>query len=257
MFGIVMRQTRYCKPFLEEMLGVKIQELKYQDETTDLTRESIMAEAVDENSVVYDIELRIAGAESISKFGRFCQSVMDMSHIRNGGNYNELHKSCVIFISESDPFQKGFGVYTFESICREDSSLSLNDDLSKIVLNLSAWEKVKNPKLSAIMRYFYTGSTSDKFTTRMSNEVQKVLNSDRWMMCYRSLQRKYQAVYRDALVKGRTDGFQSGLTEGMEKGRKTGYEYLIGELLKKEVVTAEALSDATGMTIEEIEQCIM
>ena len=46
-----------------------------------------------------------------------------------------LRKSFVIFICAYDPFGKRRYAYTFENRCREDLSLALGDEATKIILN--------------------------------------------------------------------------------------------------------------------------
>lgn len=47
----------------------------------------------------------------------------------------QSEKSYVIFICTFDPFGEGRHIYTFCNTCQENTSLTLNDDAVKIVLN--------------------------------------------------------------------------------------------------------------------------
>ena len=110
MFGIIMRNPKYCKPFWETILNIKISRIEYpQDQKTinlSLDAKSIRLDVYveDDSNTVYNIEHTVK-----TEFCNLC-----------------LHL---------DPFHIGRHVYTVENRCVEDTNLLLNDATQKIILN--------------------------------------------------------------------------------------------------------------------------
>ena len=110
MFGIIMRNPKYCKPFWETILNIKISRIEYpQDQKTinlSLDAKSIRLDVYveDDSNTVYNIE-------------------------------HTVKQSFVIFVCTFDPFHIGRHVYTVENRCVEDTNLLLNDATQKIILN--------------------------------------------------------------------------------------------------------------------------
>lgn len=110
MFGIIMRNPKYCKPFWETILNIKISRIEYpQDQKTinlSLDAKSIRLDVYveDDSNTVYNIEHTVK---------------------------TEFCNLCLHF----DPFHIGRHVYTVENHCVEDTNLLLNDATQKIILN--------------------------------------------------------------------------------------------------------------------------
>lgn len=61
--------------------------------------------------------------------------MIDLNLISRGESYTKLNRSYIIFICTFDPFGRGRCRYTFESRCREDQELVLQDEAARIFLN--------------------------------------------------------------------------------------------------------------------------
>lgn len=61
------------------------------------------------------------------KRSRYYQSIIDMSNLNAGTEYDELKDTYIIFICLNDIFHKGLPVYSFENVCCEDKDIKLND----------------------------------------------------------------------------------------------------------------------------------
>ncbi|OPJ57777.1 hypothetical protein CLCHR_42290 [Clostridium chromiireducens] len=66
---------------------------------------------------------------------RYYQGSIDLDLISKGEDYRKPAKSYIIFICTFDLFDKGHHKYTFQNVCLEDSSITLNDEAQKIALN--------------------------------------------------------------------------------------------------------------------------
>jgi predicted transposase/invertase (TIGR01784 family) len=98
MFGVIMRDPKYCKPFLETILGIKIRKLEYPEsqKTIDLSagakgvRLDVYVE--DEKNTVFDMEMQVHIKRNLAKRMRYYQGMIDLNILEKGGDYNELKR---------------------------------------------------------------------------------------------------------------------------------------------------------------------
>ena len=108
-----MSDKEICKEFLEKLLEIEIEkvELPENQKVIDLLLESkgirLDIYVKDENNTVYNVEMQ-------------------------RGKHKNLPKSYIIFICTFDLFGKGRHKYTFETVCKEDNSLKLEDETNSI-----------------------------------------------------------------------------------------------------------------------------
>lgn len=112
-FGTVMAEPEYCKPFLETILGTKIPKIEYP------ARQKAIALAVnaksirmdvyieDEEHTVYDVEMQTGKNRNLPRRSRYYQGMIDLNILAKGEDYINLRKSLVIFICTFDPLWKG------------------------------------------------------------------------------------------------------------------------------------------------------
>ena len=81
----------------------------------------------DGKGTVYDIEMQVTDTKELPKRSRYYQSMIDLQMIDRGQSYKKLKPSYIIFICPFDIFDKGKHIYTFENICKEDNSVSLEE----------------------------------------------------------------------------------------------------------------------------------
>lgn len=173
MFGIIMRNPKYCKTFLETILGVKIKRIEYPEsqKTIDITlpaksvRLDIYVE--DDKNTVYNIEMQTSSNENIPKRSRYYQGMIDLNILDKGGDYSELKKSFVIFVCTFDLFGKGRHIYTFENRCIQDTSLPLGDGTTKIILNTKGTADDVSSDMKALLNYIDGQLPSDKIPRSM------------------------------------------------------------------------------------------
>ena len=98
MFGKIMRDQKYCKPFLETILGIKIRRVEYQEsqKTIDVSagakgvRLDVYVE--DDRNTVFDLEMQIHMKRNLAKRMRYYQGMIDLNILEKGGDYNKLLK---------------------------------------------------------------------------------------------------------------------------------------------------------------------
>ena len=136
-----------CKEFLEMLLNIQIESISLaQPEKTldvDFFAKGIRLDVFvkDETDRSYDIEMQVIGKKHLPLRARYYQSVLDISSLHAGEDYECLAESYVIFLCLEDIFHKGLPIYTFKSVCTEDRELFLNDKTTKVFCNALKYDK--------------------------------------------------------------------------------------------------------------------
>ena len=155
---IMESEPELCRRILEVLLGIKISHLKAPQ------AEKTMYETLDSKSVrfdvyakdsrhVFDIEIQTTINRKLPKRARYYQSVFDMDTLSRGDKYNKLKDSYVIFLCLDSPFKETKPVYFFENMCREDTSIKLNDRAYKVFFNASEYDRIKDEEERAFLKY--------------------------------------------------------------------------------------------------------
>ena len=225
MFGVIMRDPKYCKPFLETILGIKIRKLEYPEsqKTIDLSagakgvRLDVYVE--DEKNTVFDMEMQVHIKRNLAKRMRYYQGMIDLNILEKGGDYNELKKSYVIFICTFDPYGQGRHLYSFEYLCDQDPSLTFGDETVKIILNTKGTMDDVSPEMKRLLEYIDGQAASDEFTRELDDAVQSVRRNEKWRLDYMTLQQEYREKYNEGLEAG----IERGIEQGLERGIKILY----------------------------------
>ena len=193
MFGAVMRDPQLCKPLLEEILNIKIKHLEYPE------RQKVLDERYDSKSVrldvyvednkktIYNIEMQTTDNENLHKRMRYYQGMIDLNILNKGIDYEKLNKSFVIFICTFDLFEKNRYIYTFQNICKEDTSILLKDDEIKVVVNVNGTVGNISNELKAVLDYIANGIANTNYTKKLDVAVQRVKNDEKWRHEYMTL----------------------------------------------------------------------
>lgn len=186
MFGAVMRDPKRCKPLLEQILDVKINRIEYPElqKTIDHTMNSksirLDVYIEDDEHTVYNIEMQTTSKKNLPRRMRYYQGMIDLNIIEKGEDYSKLKKSYIIFICDYDEYGKGRHIYTFENVCREDSSILFGDDTVKIVLNTHGTADDVSDELKEILHYIGGETPKSFFTRDLEQAVEEVKNSEEW-----------------------------------------------------------------------------
>lgn len=224
MFGVIMRDPKYCKPFLERILGVRISHIEYLDsqQAIDL---SVDAKSVrldisveDGKNTLYNIEMQTGENGNLPKRTRYYQGMIDLNILEKGANYKDLKQSFVIFVCTFDLFGEGRHIYTFENRCIENLELGLGDSTTKLILNTKGTMDDVTPEMKKLLDYIDGKQPEDDFTKELEDAVQSVRNNEKWRLGYMTLQMKYQ------------EKFEEGVEQGLEQGRIEGVVLTLHEL---------------------------
>lgn len=77
--------------------------------------------------------------------------------LEEGKDYTELRQCNIIYICTFDPFGENRYRYTFDSVCREEPALRLEDERRTIFFNTQGYMQAVEEDLRALLRYIETG----------------------------------------------------------------------------------------------------
>ena len=197
LFGIIMRNPKYCKPFLETILNVRISRIEYPEGQKNINL-SLDAKSIrldiyvaDHANTVYNIEMQNGLHRNLPKRTRYYQGMLDLDQMDKGMDYTQLKRSFVIFVCTFDPFHMGRHLYTFENRCVEDTSLSLGDATQKIFLNTKGIFDDVRPELKRLLNFIDGKQPEDAFTQKLSEAVESAKRNEKWRLDYMNLQMAY------------------------------------------------------------------
>ena len=265
-FGVIMRNPQYCKPFLETILGIKISDIKYPktQKTIDITAnaKSVRLDVYveDEQRIIYNIEMQVGINKNLPKRSRYYQGMIDLNILEKGEDYKNLKRSYVIFICTFDLYGKGRHIYTFENRCVQDYGIVFGDETTKIILNTKGTMNDVGPEMKRLLDYIDGKEASDEFTRKLETEVRTVKNNEKWRLDYMTLEMRYRELFDQALERGMEQGLEQGLEQGIEQGIEKGIEQGIGQekiqtalrMLKAGELPVEKISIYSGLTVEQV-----
>ena len=208
MFSVIMRNPKFCKPFLERILGIKISHIEYPkaQETIDITADAKSVRldiyVEDGKETVYNIEMQTTENRNIPKRTRYYQGMIDLNILEKGDNYKNLKRSFVIFVCTFDLFGEGRRIYTFENRCIQNLDLGLGDDTTKIILNTKGTMNDVTPELKKLLDFIDGKEPEDDFTRELDEAVQSVRKNEKWRLDYMTLQMNYQEKYEQGYDEG-------------------------------------------------------
>ena len=254
LFAKVMSDKDICKEFLEKLLEIKIEKIEMPEnqKTIDLLLESkgirLDIYVKDENNTVYNVEMQRGKHKNIPKRLRYYQGNIDLDLINKGEDYRKLSKSYIIFICTFDLFNKGRHKYTFETVCKEDNSIKLEDDTNKIILNTKGIIKDLNNEIIEFLKYVehsdseIVNKAKGDLVKNIHKKVIEVKNNP-----------KVEVEFMTLLERDR-EKIEEGIEKGIEKGRKEGKLEEKLEIARNllDILDDETISKKTGLGIEEV-----
>lgn len=180
LFAKVMSDREIWRKVLEKILKEPIKDvvIPATQRTIDILYEGkgirLDVYVNDDKGTVYNVEMQRGKRRELPKRNRYYAGSIDLDLISSGMPYTALKKAYVIFICIFDPFQEKRHLYTFENICREDTSLTLQDESIKIFLNT----KGNTDDVDEEMKEFlsYVENTTDAFAQRAKYPLVKELH---------------------------------------------------------------------------------
>ena len=262
MFSVIMRNPKFCKPFLERVLGIKISRMEYpkSQDTIDLSADAKSVRLdiyVEDDSCVYNIEMQTTGNRNLPKRTRYYQGMIDLSILEKGESYKNLKRSFIIFVCTFDLFGEGRHIYSFENRCIQDLGLRLGDDATKIILNTKGTMNDITPEMKNVLDFIDGKRAADDYTKALEQEIESVRKNEKWRLDYMTLQMNYQEKYEQGMEQGIEKGMEQGIEKGMEQGIEKGIEQSKKQtalrMLKKNQLSIEDIANYTGLMEEQVE----
>ena len=221
MFGLIMRNPKYCKPFLETILDIKISGIHYPkaQKSIDIT----------------------ANAKSVR-----------LNILEKGADYKNLKRSFVIFICTFDLFGEGRHIYTFENRCIQNTNLTLGDETIKIILNTKGTMNDVNPEMKQLLEYIDGREASNEFTRELETAVKTAKNNDRWRVEYMTLEMRYRELLEQGHEEGLEQGLEEGLEQGLAQGLEQGLEQTATRMLQSGELPVEKIAFYSGLSVEKV-----
>ena len=233
MFCTVLSNSEDCREFLQRILGIKIEEIVVVGTQVSM-KSNFHAKGVrldvyvkDKKGNAYDIEMQTTKMRELPLRSRYYHSEMDSYQIAEGEKYGNLKHSIVIFVCNFDLFAKNRSVYTFKSICREDTEIHLQDKRKTIFININGSREDVPEELAHLLDYLKTKTPTDGFTERLEQRVLEIRRDTEWRDDYMTLEMKMDEKYEQ----GREQGLKEGITKGIEQGIELG----IGQGLRVQI----------------------
>ena len=260
MFYRVMEEPSICKTLLNRVLQGKVEtitEIELQKTLEDAGRAKGVrfdVWAKDCNGRIYDIEMQAIDKKDLAKRIRYYQAAIDVSLLGKSKPYESLPDTFILFFCCFDYLEKDMPVYTFKTICSEDSRIELCDGITKIIINSQAAAQEKNKKLKVFLEYMNGKVTDDdEFIQRLEQRIKEVKANE-------ELRREYMLVNtleRDA----RNDGWKAGIAQGLAEGKSLGLAegshqkaLETARILKQLGDSVQKIVQVTGLTIQEVEK---
>ena len=259
-----------CKEFLEMLLNIKIESISLaQPETTlnvDFFAKGIRLDVFvkDNTDRIFDIEMQVIGKDYLPLRARYYQSVLDVSSLHAGEDYESLTESYVIFLCLDDIFHKGLPIYTFKSVCLEDSTLVLDDKTTKVFCNAQKYDKMPAEKLRTFFKFLVQKKPDETDFSKIINEkVLKAKITEDSRRTFMTLEQEIRLAAKHAAQAAA----EKASKEGYEKGYKEAYKEAEAEKdlavkkaaennarkLKESGVSVEIISKCTGLSLEEVQ----
>lgn len=199
MFQAVLREPGVCAELVERLLGVRVKKVEYPElEKTIAPYYATKGVRLDvylkDEDKIIDVEIQNYKQYAIGKRMRFYQSMIDSDSLVKGDDYTELKESYILFVCAFDPFKdekgKPFGLsrYTFRSACEENNFVKLDDKSLKVVYNASAYERERDEKVKAFLRFAYTNDPgADDYSKRLAAIVEKLKANENFRQEYAAM----------------------------------------------------------------------
>ena len=173
------------------------------------------------------------------------KSMMDMDLLAKGANFKELKESYVIFICKTDPFDLGDPCYKVKSIFENHPEKEFDDKTHKVFYNASAYKKETDPEIYAFLQYISTNIPEDDFTAGIFKSVEKAKENEQ----FRSDYMRCNIHDFDIMEEGK----ELGISIGEERGRSEAKLEAARNMLSKNLLSLEDISEYTNLPLETVQ----
>lgn len=239
MFGQVMRSEEICRLFLEALLGIEIQQIKFLDRQKDFT-DSYEYHGIrldvylkDDKDTVFNVEIQADRRDGLPKRVRFYQSGIDRSELPKGADFASLSESFIIFVCDFDYFHIGKAVGERVAFLK-DTDVPYEDGSHVFFLNSRYTEANASKPILEFLDLVRTNDMEKPYETplgqRARKRIQEVRSDKALEVSYMTYAQKMMDERRIGYLDGREEGLEEGMEKGMEEGLKKAVRALQGVL---------------------------
>ena len=207
-YKVMRNNPDVCKELLEILLEMEIDHVEIRSEETveiDFGSKGIRLDVYAKNaSQAFNLEMQATNTKELPERARYYQGSIDVDCLKSGQIYKDLKDSYVIFICIPDVFGKGLARYSFENLCRENTSIRLNDRAYKYFFIASNCDKILNERQKAFLKVVVGQKASDSFSKKIEELTKEAKHNTQWRHQYMEWERQ------------RTYDFESGKEAGIE-----------------------------------------
>ncbi|MBR6295747.1 MAG: Rpn family recombination-promoting nuclease/putative transposase [Treponema sp.] len=266
MFQAVLSDPNIASELVERLLHFRVKKIEYPE------LEKVIAPYYSSKGVrldvylkdsekVIDVELQTYPQEALGLRTRYYQSMMDSDCLLKGQDYPDLPASYILFICKTDPFadeeeeKYGLPCYTFETICRENGRVKIDDKTLKVIYNASAYDKAEDERIRAFLHFIHTNSTGeDDFSQRLSKAVERLKENEKFRRDYAAMNLHDRDIQRITRREALAEGMAKGLSKGIAQGQQQKAVEDAGNLLRMKLGTVEQIAQATSLPLEQVQE---
>lgn len=233
MFGQVMRTEEICKLFLEALLGIEIQQIKFLDRQKDFT-DSYEYHGIrldvylkDDKGTVFNVEIQADRKDDLPRRVRFYQSGIDRNELPKGADYASLSESYIIFISDFDYFHIGKAVGERVSFLK-GTEVPYEDGSHVFFLNSRYTEANASKPILEFLDLIHTNDMEKPYETPLGQKARKRIQEVRGD---KELEVSYM-TYAQKMLDERRLGYEEGLRESITAFKGILEPSVIAERLK-------------------------
>ncbi len=227
-----------CKRLLEILLEIEVDRIEMNTQEVidiDWKSKGIRLDVYAKNSSqAFDIEMQSTDTGELPERARYYQGAMDVDSLKAGQKFKMLKSSYVIFICIPDIFGKGLPVYTFENLCRQNTSVPLGDCALKYFFISETCDKLLNEEQKAFMRLVSGCSSSNAFTDRVAHLTEDAKRNSEYRRQYMEWERQKAYEYKRGKAEAKLEDARKMLANGK--------------------LSNEEISDISGLPLEQIQK---
>ena len=251
MFQAVLHEPDVCAELVERLLGVRVKKVEYPELEKTIAPYYISKGVrldvyLKDGDKVIDVELQSRHQDALGKRTRYYQSMVDCDSLMKGEDYTKLKESYILFICKHDPFEDaggqkfGLSRYTFRNVCDENSSVNLDDKTLKVVYNASAYEKERDEKIRAFLKFVCTNDPGeDEYSNSLFATVEKLKVNEKFRLEYAAMNIHDMDLIRES----KKEGAQAKALEDARSFYANG-------------ASIELIAKSLGMTQEEVKEIV-
>ncbi len=156
-------------------------------------------------------------------------------------------------ICKTDHFKKNLQCYTFENICLEDKTISLNDNVQKLIYNANGYVNEKDENLKSFMQFVATGKPTDDFTSAIKQSVDNIKHTEIFRTEYLKMYIGMEDEKRRAVKEAVTKAVKEAVDENTKKVTESVTKNFVISMLNNNI-PLETISNCTSLSVEEVEQ---